>query len=136
MKQAIRVRGWISTASLINPRKLFTDELPRYYLAINPESAMVFDEPQKQVDQQKREAETPYSSMEDLPLDEIEKYEISILQQKIYKNTDLKLEIDGNFEREKFKFNKDTMRIEMIAKSLNFQRDGKHQEGTRISRFM
>ena len=37
--------------------------------------------------------------------DEVEKYEISILQQKIYKNTDFKLEIDGDFEREKLKFN-------------------------------
>ena len=62
MKQPIRVRGWISTANLINPRKLFTDELPRYYLAIQPESPMVFDELQEQVDQKKFEAETPYSS--------------------------------------------------------------------------
>ena len=44
MKKAIRVRGWISTANLINPRKLFTDELPRYYLAIQPEDPMVLDE--------------------------------------------------------------------------------------------
>ena len=71
MKQAIRVRGWISTAQLINPRKLLTDELPRYYLTINPESPMVFDELQKQANKQKREAETPYSSMEDLARDEI-----------------------------------------------------------------
>ena len=71
MKQAIRVRGWISTANLINPRKLFTDELPRYYLAIQPEDPIVFDEIQEQVDQKKREAETPYSSMEDLPRDKI-----------------------------------------------------------------
>ena len=71
MKQAIRVRGWISTANLINPRKLLTDELSRYYLTINPESPMVFDELQQQVDQQKREAETPYSSMEDQARDEI-----------------------------------------------------------------
>ena len=49
MKQAIRVRGWISTAKLINPRKLFTDEIPRYYLAIQPEDPIVFDEPQEQV---------------------------------------------------------------------------------------
>ena len=61
MKQPIRVRGWISTANLINPRKLFTDELPRYYLAIQPESPMVFDELQEQVDQKKLEAETSYS---------------------------------------------------------------------------
>ncbi len=71
MKQAIRVRGWISTAQLIHPRKLFTDELPRYYLAVQPEDPIVFDELQKQADQQKREAETPYSSMEDLARDEI-----------------------------------------------------------------
>ena len=64
MKQAIRVRGWISTANLINPRKLFTDELPRYYLAIKPEDPIVFDEIQEQVDHKKREAETPYSSTE------------------------------------------------------------------------
>ena len=64
MKQAIRVRGWISTANLINPRKLFTDELPRYYLAIQPEDPIVFDEIQEQVDQKKREAETPYSPTE------------------------------------------------------------------------
>ena len=64
MKQAIRVRGWISTANIINPRKLFTDELPRYYLSIQPESPMVFDELQEQVDQRKLEAETPYSSTE------------------------------------------------------------------------
>ena len=64
MKQAIRVRGWISTANLINPRKLFTDELPRYYLAIQPEDPIVFDELQEQVDQRKLEAETPYSSTE------------------------------------------------------------------------
>ena len=62
MKQAIRVRGWISTANLINPRKLFTDELPRYYLALQPEDSIVFDELQEQVDQRKLEAETPYSS--------------------------------------------------------------------------
>ena len=64
IKQAIRVRGWISTANLINPRKLFTDELPRYYLAIQPEDPIVFDELQEQVDQKKREAETPYSPTE------------------------------------------------------------------------
>ena len=62
MKRPIRVRGWISTANLINPRKLFTDQLPRYYLAIQPEDPLVFDELQKQVDQRKLEAETPYSS--------------------------------------------------------------------------
>ena len=64
MKQAIRVRGWISTANLINPRKLFTDELPRYYLAIQPEDPIVFDELEYQVDRRKLEAETPYSSTE------------------------------------------------------------------------
>ena len=64
MKQAIRVRGWISTANIINPRKLFTDELPRYYLAIQPEDPIVFDELQEQVDQKKREAETQYSRTE------------------------------------------------------------------------
>ena len=64
MKQAIRIRGWISTANLINPRKLFTDELPRYYLAIQPEDPLVFNELQEQVDQRKLEAETPYSSTE------------------------------------------------------------------------
>ncbi len=64
MKQPIRVRGWISTANLINPRKLFTDELPRYYLVIQPEDPIVFDEIQEQVDQKKREAETPYSPTE------------------------------------------------------------------------
>ena len=62
MKQPIRVRGWISTANLINPRKLFTDQLPRYYLAIQPEDPLVFDELHEQVDQRKLEAETPYSS--------------------------------------------------------------------------
>ena len=62
MKQPIRVRGWISTANLINPRKLFTDQLPRYYLAIQPEDPLVFDELQEQVNQRKLEAETPYSS--------------------------------------------------------------------------
>ena len=51
MKQPLRVRGWISTANIINPRKLFTDELPRYYLAIQPENPIVFDEIQEQVDQ-------------------------------------------------------------------------------------
>ena len=61
MKQPIRVRGWISTANLINPRKLFIDELPRYYLAIQPESPMVFDELQEQVDQEKLEVQPPYS---------------------------------------------------------------------------
>ena len=66
MKQAIRVRGWISTANLINPRKLFTDELPRYYLAIQPEDPIIFDELQEQVDQRKLETETPYSSTESL----------------------------------------------------------------------
>ena len=64
MKQAIRVRGWISTANLINPRKLFTDEIPRYYLAIQPEDPLVFNDLQEQVDQRKLEAETPYSSTE------------------------------------------------------------------------
>ena len=49
-------------ANLINPRKLFTDELPRYYLALQPEDSIVFDELQEQVDQRKLEAETPYSS--------------------------------------------------------------------------
>ena len=62
MQQAIRVRGWISTANLINPRKLFTDEIPRYYLAIQPEDPLVFNDLQEQVDQRKLEAETPYSS--------------------------------------------------------------------------
>ncbi len=61
MKQAIRVRGWISTANLINPRKLFTDQLPRYYLAIQPEDPIIFDELQEQVDQKKLEAERSYS---------------------------------------------------------------------------
>ena len=64
MKQAIRVRGWISTANLIDPRKLLTDELPRYYLAIQPEDPIIFDELQEQVDQRKLKAETPYSSTE------------------------------------------------------------------------
>ena len=64
MKQAIRVRGCVSTANLINPRKLFTDELPRYYLAIQPEDPLVFDELQEQVDRRRLEAETPYSSTE------------------------------------------------------------------------
>ena len=66
MKQAIRVRGWISTTNLINPRKLFTDKLPRYYLAIQSEDPIVFDELQEQVDQRKLEAETPYSSTESI----------------------------------------------------------------------
>ena len=70
MKQAIRVRGWISTANLINPRKLFTDELPRYYLAIQPEDSIVFDELEYQVDRRKLEAETTYSSNESI-VDEI-----------------------------------------------------------------
>ena len=39
-----------------------TDKLPRYYLAIQPEYPIVFDELQEQVDQRKLEAETPYSS--------------------------------------------------------------------------
>ena len=51
MKQPIKIRGWILTANLINPRKLFIDELPRYYLDIQPEIPMVFDELQEQVDQ-------------------------------------------------------------------------------------
>ena len=62
MKKTIRVRGWISTANLINPRKIFTDELARYHLAIHPEDPIVFDELQEQVDQKKLEAETPYST--------------------------------------------------------------------------
>ena len=66
MKQAIRVRGWISTANLINPRKLFTDELPRYYLAIQPEDSILFDELEYQIDRRKIEAETPYSSKENV----------------------------------------------------------------------
>jgi hypothetical protein len=64
MKQAIRVRGWISTANLINPRKLFTDELPRYYLAIQPEDSIVFDELEYQVDQRRLEVITRYSPNE------------------------------------------------------------------------
>ena len=64
MKQAIRVRGWISTANLINPRKLFTDELPRYYLAIQPEDSILFDELEYQIDRRNLEAETPYSLTE------------------------------------------------------------------------
>ena len=64
MKQPIRVRGWISTANLINPRKLFTDKLPMYYLDIQPEDPIVIEELQEQVDQRKLEAETPYSSTE------------------------------------------------------------------------
>ena len=64
MKQPIRIRGWISTANLINPRKLFTDELPRYYLSIQPEDPHAFDELEYQVDRRKLEAETPYSSTE------------------------------------------------------------------------
>ena len=61
MKQPIRVRGWISTANLFNPRKLFTDQLPRYYLAIQPEDPIIFDELQEQVDQKKLDAETSYA---------------------------------------------------------------------------
>ena len=64
MKQAIRVRGWISTANVINPRKLFTDELPRYYLAIQPEDSHVFDELQYQVDQRRLETLITYSPKE------------------------------------------------------------------------
>ena len=64
MKQPIRIRGWISTANLINPRKLFTDQLPRYYLAIHPEDSIVFDELKDHVDQRKLEVETPYSQFE------------------------------------------------------------------------
>ena len=64
MNKAIRVRGWLLSANIINPRKLLTNELPRYYLAIQPENPMVFDEIQEQVDQKKREAVTPYSSKE------------------------------------------------------------------------
>jgi len=64
MNKAIRVRGWLLSANIINPRKLLTNELPRYYLAIQPENPMVFDEIQEQVDQKKREAETPYSPKE------------------------------------------------------------------------
>ena len=64
MKQPIRVRGWISTANLINPRKLFTDQLPKYYLVIHPEAPIVFDELKDQVDQRKLEVETPYSQFE------------------------------------------------------------------------
>ena len=62
MKQPIRVRGWISTANLINPRKLFTDQLPRYYLAIQPEDPLVFDELKEQVDQRRLEVMTRYSA--------------------------------------------------------------------------
>ena len=51
MKQQIRIRAWISTANLINPRKLFIDQLPRYYLAIHPEDSIVFDELKDHVDQ-------------------------------------------------------------------------------------
>ena len=54
--------------------------------------------------------------------DEIEKYDISILQQRIYKNTDFKLEIDGDFEREKLKFNEDTMRVEYDGKEFELSR--------------
>ena len=64
MKQPIRIRGWISTANLINPRKLFTDQLPKYYLVIHPEAPIVFDELKDQVDQRKLEVETPYSQFE------------------------------------------------------------------------
>ena len=64
MKQPIRIRGWISTANLINPRKLFTDQLSRYYLAIHPEDSIVFDELKDHVDQRKLEVETPYSQFE------------------------------------------------------------------------
>ena len=64
MKQAIRVRGWISTANIINPRKLFTDELPRYYLVIQPEDPIVFDELQYQVDRRRLEALITYSPAE------------------------------------------------------------------------
>ena len=64
MKQPIRVRGWISTGNLINPRKLFTDELPRYYLAIQPEDPIVFDELQYQVDRRRLEALITYSPKE------------------------------------------------------------------------
>ena len=72
MKQPIRIRGWISTANLINPRKLFTDEVPRYNLAVQPENPIVFNELQEQVDQKKREAETPYSSTESMMMNSLE----------------------------------------------------------------
>ena len=64
MKQPIRVRGWISTANIINPRKLFTDELPRYYLAIQPEDPIVFDELQYQLDGRRIETLITYSPKE------------------------------------------------------------------------
>ena len=51
MKQPIRIRGWISTANLINPRKLFTDEVPKYYLAFQPENPIDINELQEQVNQ-------------------------------------------------------------------------------------
>ena len=44
--------------------------------------------------------------------DEIEKYDISILRQRIYKNTAFKLEIYCDFQREKLRFNENTMRVE------------------------
>ena len=64
MKQPIRLRGWISTANLINPRKLFIDQLPKYYLAIQPECPIIFDELKDRVDQTKHEVETPYSQFD------------------------------------------------------------------------
>ena len=54
--------------------------------------------------------------------DEIAKYDISILQQRIFKNTDFQLEIDGEFEREKLKFNKDTMRVEYDGKDFELSK--------------
>ena len=54
--------------------------------------------------------------------DEIEKYDISILQQRIFKNTDFQLEIDCEFEREKLKFNKDTMRVEYDGKDFQLSK--------------
>ena len=55
-------------------------------------------------------------------MDEIKKYDISILQQRIYQNADFKLEIDGDFEREKLKFNEDTMRVEYDGKEFDLSR--------------
>ena len=62
--------------------------------------------------------------------DEIEKYDISILQQRIYKNTDFKLEIDCDFEREKLRFNEDTMRVEYDGQEFKLLKRGETSGGS------
>ena len=55
---------------------------------------------------------------------EIKKHDVSILKLKYYEDCVFKLEIDGEFVREKLKFNEETYRVEYDGKEFNLIEHG------------